>query len=467
MRTHALKSAVLLFGLILGLLFSQAFFHSLNVRASGQVTLPNTQSYRVGAGTELNPSSWVLRFENTSNEATRLDLNFRVPNGFGFINLPETIRIQANETWAQAFGVLVDPNVALGDYDLFIDVVQDNQLLDTFRVALKVEVSYDVRIAIETIFGQAYTAEFVLIQGADRNAIDYMNLFGSTFSLSLPEGTYQLVDVKTQDRYAFVVQDHATFSWIRSSLQLKIEGMSWWSRQRNSVHILNQTATDSWFNLVRIVSNHQGQVLERTVVQRFRGLAQGEFIFQDQSGFNTRLTDRVAYQIFNQENVLFAESPALSVYPWVSWGAGLGVSGLVLGVLAWFRLKQGSASLPQAHETLNHEAEAGTNEPHANLPGTLLEAGMTVQGNLTVKGNLTIFGRVVGDVRCTGTLDLKPGGSIVGDVFAENLIVHGSIYGKIKTRKMDIKRQAYIQGQFDVLEMTVESGARISGDFQS
>lgn len=93
---------------------------------------------------------------------------------------------------------------------------------------------------------------------------------------------------------------------------------------------------------------------------------------------------------------------------------------------------------------------------------SVVGAGLTVLGDVDCPGYLQVFGTVEGDVRAR-TLIVEIDGHIEGQVFAQKLVVGGSISGPVTATDIRIEATAKVMGNIMHNMLTVEPGAFIEG----
>jgi cytoskeletal protein CcmA (bactofilin family) len=87
-----------------------------------------------------------------------------------------------------------------------------------------------------------------------------------------------------------------------------------------------------------------------------------------------------------------------------------------------------------------------------------------ITGNITAADGLRIDGRIEGDVRC-GALEQGPGGTIVGNIAAEQARLAGLVDGTVDVRILVLEGSARITGDVTYETLTIASGARVEGRF--
>ena len=109
--------------------------------------------------------------------------------------------------------------------------------------------------------------------------------------------------------------------------------------------------------------------------------------------------------------------------------------------------------------------------PAAKLPvpeprgSAVIGKGVTIIGQIFSREDLTIDGEVDGSVELQEhRLTIGEKGKIRADVSAHDVIVLGSIHGKVEAKeKIDIRKQASITGDIKAARIETEDGAYLKG----
>jgi cytoskeletal protein CcmA (bactofilin family) len=93
---------------------------------------------------------------------------------------------------------------------------------------------------------------------------------------------------------------------------------------------------------------------------------------------------------------------------------------------------------------------------------TIVGPDMIIRGNLQSLGDLQVDGTVIGDIQ-VGRLVIAEGGTVHGDVVAQNVRVCGTINGAIRAGMVTLTATGTILG--DVLHelLAIETGGRLEG----
>ena len=95
-------------------------------------------------------------------------------------------------------------------------------------------------------------------------------------------------------------------------------------------------------------------------------------------------------------------------------------------------------------------------------PPTHIGRHTTVDGLLTTEGEVQIDGTVRGSVRARMCL-VDTGGTVEGDVEADEVVVRGRVVGPIRGNHVHLQEGAEVQGDIVSQTIAVDSGARLQG----
>src|SRR5687768_10729795 len=91
------------------------------------------------------------------------------------------------------------------------------------------------------------------------------------------------------------------------------------------------------------------------------------------------------------------------------------------------------------------QAEAAA--PLGSTGYTVLDAHVVVRGDIETNGTLRIDGRLEGNVLRAGSVVVGPTGSVVGNVFAAEMVLGGSINGNVDVdRRVELEATAIVVG---------------------
>ncbi len=93
---------------------------------------------------------------------------------------------------------------------------------------------------------------------------------------------------------------------------------------------------------------------------------------------------------------------------------------------------------------------------------TIIGAQLTINGDVECHGDVQIFGLVEGNVRGE-TVIVEYGGLVEGGVFAQKLVVAGSVNGPVTATDIRVEGTAKIIGNITHNMLTIEPGAILEG----
>ena len=94
---------------------------------------------------------------------------------------------------------------------------------------------------------------------------------------------------------------------------------------------------------------------------------------------------------------------------------------------------------------------------------TLISEGCKFEGDLFSPDYTRIDGNVIGHLRGEGGLVIGEKGVIDGDVSSVEIAVYGKVNGNIKAHKLEIKRGGSVLGDVSVDHLIMEHGSKFNG----
>ncbi|MEP7002783.1 MAG: polymer-forming cytoskeletal protein [bacterium] len=95
---------------------------------------------------------------------------------------------------------------------------------------------------------------------------------------------------------------------------------------------------------------------------------------------------------------------------------------------------------------------------------SLIDSQLTVTGDIDTSGSLRIDGKLNGTIRRADTVVLGVGASMMGDVFAREVIVGGAISGNIHaTERVELQTTAIVIGNVITQVALVQEGGVVNG----
>lgn len=115
--------------------------------------------------------------------------------------------------------------------------------------------------------------------------------------------------------------------------------------------------------------------------------------------------------------------------------------------------KEGSA--PRGETRIAGNAEASL---------SIIAGGMRIVGDVESSGVVKVDGQVDGSVTGARQILLGRGGSIHGNVMAEEVVIGGEVHGSVvATERLELQGSAIVNGDIQTKSIVVLEGARING----
>ena len=93
---------------------------------------------------------------------------------------------------------------------------------------------------------------------------------------------------------------------------------------------------------------------------------------------------------------------------------------------------------------------------------SVISSDLEVEGDLKSAGDVQIDGKVKGDIK-SRSVTVSNGAHIEGSIFAQSVVISGTIVGQVESPKVSVRKTANVMG--DILHETleIESGAHFQG----
>ena len=93
---------------------------------------------------------------------------------------------------------------------------------------------------------------------------------------------------------------------------------------------------------------------------------------------------------------------------------------------------------------------------------SVISSDLEVEGDLKSAGDVQIDGKVKGDIK-SRSVTVSDGAHIEGSIFAQSVVISGTIVGQVESPKVSVRKTANVMG--DILHETleIESGAHFQG----
>jgi len=147
-------------------------------------------------------------------------------------------------------------------------------------------------------------------------------------------------------------------------------------------------------------------------------------------------------------------------------------SALGMTVISIRRQKRDGAILMRGWQDRTADRSLGTHEAAflckvstETRQTSIIGPELQIIGRLVTCNSVVLEGRIEGDCVC-GSLLIKPGGKLLGDVIAEEVQIAGSARGRILAKIVRLAGKATITGQVDYCDLIVERGAALEARVQ-
>lgn len=105
-----------------------------------------------------------------------------------------------------------------------------------------------------------------------------------------------------------------------------------------------------------------------------------------------------------------------------------------------------------------------TNEIQVTKIDSIIGAEAVFEGNLTTSATTRVDGVVKGDIRSEGTLIVGPGGKVVGNIKAANIMVGGTVEGDLTAdNKIEAASTGVIIGNIETKCLFIDENAVFQG----
>jgi cytoskeletal protein CcmA (bactofilin family) len=102
--------------------------------------------------------------------------------------------------------------------------------------------------------------------------------------------------------------------------------------------------------------------------------------------------------------------------------------------------------------------------PVAEAPMSIISSGMKITGDLECAGVVKVDGRIEGSVTGARQMLLGRGGTVHGNVIADEVVIGGVVDGAIlAAERLELQGTAVVNGDIETKSIIVLEGARING----
>ena len=115
-----------------------------------------------------------------------------------------------------------------------------------------------------------------------------------------------------------------------------------------------------------------------------------------------------------------------------------------------------ASNVNRERETTDTRADATKSVP------SIVSADLSVEGDLVSNGEVQVDGTVNGDIRCKALI-VGVKGSVVGEVVAQTVRLHGSVKGMVRAKSVFLASTARMSGDVEHESLAIEPGAFMEG----
>jgi cytoskeletal protein CcmA (bactofilin family) len=105
---------------------------------------------------------------------------------------------------------------------------------------------------------------------------------------------------------------------------------------------------------------------------------------------------------------------------------------------------------------------AGNDNDREAAPATLIAAGTVIDGQIDCEGDVRVEGTVRGSLRAQ-RCSIAPGGTVEGDITADEVVVQGHVTGPVRARHVHLEDGASVEGDISSDTIAIDTGARLTG----
>jgi cytoskeletal protein CcmA (bactofilin family) len=100
----------------------------------------------------------------------------------------------------------------------------------------------------------------------------------------------------------------------------------------------------------------------------------------------------------------------------------------------------------------------------APAPSTIVGVGSSFRGTLMVHGTLRIEGEFEGDILDCDRLEIGEHGLMKADVEVKEAVIHGRVYGNVRALgSLEMKQGAHVEGDVAAVSVIMENGVHFTG----
>jgi cytoskeletal protein CcmA (bactofilin family) len=96
---------------------------------------------------------------------------------------------------------------------------------------------------------------------------------------------------------------------------------------------------------------------------------------------------------------------------------------------------------------------------------TIVGPGAKLKGTITGKTNVEVYGVLEGSCEIDGLLQIKDGGTLIGDAQVNDAVIEGRSDGELKVRnKLEIRATGNVEGRLQAKSIAMAEGCVVQGD---
>ncbi|NOH82391.1 polymer-forming cytoskeletal protein [Vibrio sp. 03-59-1] len=94
---------------------------------------------------------------------------------------------------------------------------------------------------------------------------------------------------------------------------------------------------------------------------------------------------------------------------------------------------------------------------------TLIAKGCAISGQFKLESDIQVDGEIEGEIHVAKTLVISQEGCIRGEIFADKVIVNGSLDGICHANSVEVLSQGQVSGTIYSDNLSIEQGGKFSG----
>jgi cytoskeletal protein CcmA (bactofilin family) len=99
------------------------------------------------------------------------------------------------------------------------------------------------------------------------------------------------------------------------------------------------------------------------------------------------------------------------------------------------------------------------------MAGTVIGAGITIEGEITTDDDVVVLGTVRGKVQAKDSVTIEAGALVEADISSGALSVAGAVTGNITSKdRVDLQSGARVVGNVKAARITIADGAQFKGN---